>query len=68
MEMGRNKNYIYVMNLGLATKYRSNRAPQNVPSNPHFLSTAVFVSVISYFGVDEFFCRFRLLIANREVE
>jgi serine/threonine protein kinase len=57
MGMERNGNCIYVTDLGLATEYRPNRAPQSVPSNPHLLGTAVFASVTGHLRVGEFPCR-----------
>jgi hypothetical protein len=51
MGTGKNGNCIYVTDLSLAAKYRLNRAPQNAPSNPRLLGTAVFASVNSYFKV-----------------
>jgi hypothetical protein len=56
MGMRGNGNCIYVTDLGLAVGYRLNRAPRSVLSNFYLFGTAVFASVNSHFGVDEFFC------------
>jgi serine/threonine protein kinase len=68
MGTGRNGNCIHVTDLGLATEYRPNRAPQTIPSNAHLLGTAVFASVTGHRGVGEFPCHLALLMADREAE
>lgn len=53
MGTGKQGNCIYVTDLGLATKYRPDRAPTIVPSDPYLLGTAVFASVTGHLGVGE---------------
>lgn len=51
MGTGRKGNCVYVTDLGLAAGYRSDRAPEIIPSNPHLLGTAIFASVNGHLGV-----------------
>ena len=58
IDTGKNKNYIYVTDLGLAAEYRPHRVFISAnPSNPYLLGTARFISVSGHLRIGKLFNR-----------
>jgi len=63
MGLGKKGNLVYIIDFGLAKKYRDGRSHQHIPyrENKNLTGTARYASVNTHLGVGTYFYHFQLL-------
>lgn len=66
MGLGKKGNLVYIIDFGLAKKYRDSRSHQHIPyrENKNLTGTARYASVNTHLGIGEYYKDILIIVSN----